>query len=222
MFIKHPGRISAKRCMSSQHSPIEQAACLIWQDDPKKKAARDVLLQLIQDSRLNHDALIEKSAETSLGAAGGRELVDLTYIVEIHDQLTSIGTELKELEELMEDEELGVIAEAEATVLEAKRKELGSCLVVALLKQAKQNETQSGESKKSVIEGAIVEVRAGTGGDEAGFFASELFEMVHIVLKFDAVLLPYLSFVSDSMQSSRKPKDGQWMLLMRVEVSREV
>lgn len=35
---------------------------------------------------------------------------------------------------------------------------------------------------KEVIEGAIVEVRAGTGGDEAGFFASELFEMVDILL----------------------------------------
>jgi protein subunit release factor A len=70
------------------------------------------------------------------------------------------------------------MAKAETEQLRIQRLELGSKLVMALLKQsaAKSNDN----SKKSVIEGAIVEVRAGTGGDEAGYFASELFDMVFV------------------------------------------
>jgi peptide chain release factor 1 len=76
-------------------------------------------------------------------------------------------TQLEEARELRSDPELGEIAQADIAVLEPRIKALEAELELLLLPKDPLDEKN-----------AIVEIRAGTGGEEAALFAAELRDMI--------------------------------------------
>ena len=107
---------------------------------------------------------LEPSEFTSLSV----EYAELSPIVEKVQSLNAARSELEDLAELSVDgdSEMKELAETEARVLKAKLPDLEQELRVMLLPK------DAADSKN-----AILEVRAGTGGDEASLFAAELFRM---------------------------------------------
>ena len=88
-----------------------------------------------------------------------------------------LSDEIDSLAEMLNDPELGDMAAEEARGLEAERQAAGRGLVEMLMKRASSSSDSGGQDGGAPPDGAILEVRAGTGGDEAGIFAGELFEM---------------------------------------------
>ncbi len=97
-----------------------------------------------------------------------KELSDLTPIVETAMALKQTKQELADTEALLKsgDEDMKELAEEEKEQLLKLIPELEHQLKVSLLPKDEADDKN-----------AILEVRAGTGGDEAGLFASELFRM---------------------------------------------
>ncbi len=99
-----------------------------------------------------------------------KEYSDLTPLVERITELRAAQSEIGDLAELIADaetdDEMRELAEAEFRVLKEKIPELEHRLKVLLLPK---NEADA--------RNAILEVRAGTGGDEAALFGAELFRM---------------------------------------------
>jgi peptide chain release factor 1 len=79
---------------------------------------------------------------------------------------TAALVEAQELARASEDAELRELARSELETLEAAAREAARAVRVAILDQ----QVEAGDD-------AIVEIRAGTGGDEAALFASDLFKM---------------------------------------------
>lgn len=155
-------------------SPVARAAALLWDGDGRNGPAR-AMRSLVADARAAHDEkMAALSSGAGMGSDAGRELAALSEVVELADAVAALSGEIASLAEMMEDEELGVVAVDEATELAAKRAEMGAALVAILMKRAKGG---GGDGEEREVEGAIVEVRAGTGGDEAALFAAELLNM---------------------------------------------
>jgi peptide chain release factor 1 len=95
-----------------------------------------------------------------------KEFAELAPVVEKIKQLDSASRELDDLAELSSDPEMKELAEAEMQELRARIPEIQQALQIMLLPK------DSADDKN-----AILEVRAGTGGDEASLFAAELFRM---------------------------------------------
>ncbi len=99
-----------------------------------------------------------------------KEYSELGPIVEAIAGLRSAQSELGDLQELMDDPdgdaEMREMAEAELQELKEKLPELEHRLKLLLLPKDEADERN-----------AILEVRAGTGGDEAALFAADLFRM---------------------------------------------
>ncbi len=98
----------------------------------------------------------------------GREHRRLQPVVELAGQLTKAVNELAEARELVsiDDAEMAAEAAHEVTRLEASIADLEVRLKPALLPHDPLDDRN-----------AIVEIRAGTGGDEAALFAADLFRM---------------------------------------------
>jgi peptide chain release factor 1 len=99
-----------------------------------------------------------------------KEYADLGNIIEPIKQLRSKQKELNELEELLrlpqDDSDLKTIVEEECTLLRSILPQLENEVKILLLPKDIDDERN-----------AILEVRAGTGGDEAGLFAAQLLRM---------------------------------------------
>jgi peptide chain release factor 1 len=94
---------------------------------------------------------------------------DLTEIVAQYRRYKTINSQLQEVQELLKeehDQEFQSLLETELEDLKAARDELEAVLKVLLLPRDPNDD-------KSVI----MEIRAGTGGDEAALFANDLFRM---------------------------------------------
>ena len=99
----------------------------------------------------------------------GQEYAGLEQIVAVGGEYLRLETELDEARELSgtaEDEELRELAEAEAAELEERIGQL-------------ENDVQELLTPRDPLDdrAAVIEVRAGTGGDEAGLFAADLYRM---------------------------------------------
>lgn len=107
---------------------------------------------------------LEASEFTSLSM----EYAELSPVVEKIKELKDSRSELADLAELSVDgdAEMKELAEAESRTLKARLPEIEQELRIMLLPK------DAADSKN-----AILEVRAGTGGDEASLFAAELFRM---------------------------------------------
>ena len=99
----------------------------------------------------------------------GKEQADLRETVEIYREYKKATQELADSKEMLSaesDEELKAMAKAEITDLEAKIESYSDQLKILLLPKDPNDD-------KNII----LEIRAGTGGEEAALFAADLFRM---------------------------------------------
>ncbi len=94
------------------------------------------------------------------------EMKKLTPIVEKAKEYKKTLNQIKENEELLDDEELRELAKEELKELKEKKEKLENQIKILLLPKDEADE-------RSVI----LEIRAGTGGEEAALFAADLFRM---------------------------------------------
>ncbi len=122
-----------------------------------------------------HKELNDQLASPEVASSGefgklSKELSDLTPIVETAMTLRQTRQEIEEAEQLVadpdSDAEMKALAEEEKQSLEKLLPTLEEQLKIALLPKDEADERN-----------AILEVRAGTGGEEAALFAAELFRM---------------------------------------------
>jgi peptide chain release factor 1 len=95
-----------------------------------------------------------------------KEYSDLGPVVEKIKEFQGVKASLPDLQEMMKDPEMKALAEEEFNESTRKLPVLEKEIQVALLPKDAADEKN-----------AILEIRAGTGGDEAALFASDLFEM---------------------------------------------
>ncbi len=107
-------------------------------------------------------------ADPSKLAELGRERADLEEVVSVYSDLQGSEQELKDAEELASDDdpELSGLAEDEIRRLKALREQYLTRLRTLLVP------TDPNDDKN-----VIVEIRAGTGGEEAALFAADLYRM---------------------------------------------
>ncbi|MEE9470838.1 MAG: peptide chain release factor 1 [Gemmatimonadota bacterium] len=99
----------------------------------------------------------------------GREHAEVTPIVDVGSKYLAILDQLQQAEELAtgtEEPELADLARAEVEELTARREEIEARLERLLVPKDPLDDRP-----------AVMEIRAGTGGDEAGLFAANLFRM---------------------------------------------
>ena len=124
------------------------------------------------DSLIARFEAIEKAMETETDAEEivrlSKEHAELKPVVESGRELTEAREQLVGLDDLLssDDEEMAAMAAEERDTLKERIPQLEHELQIMLLPKDKAD-------KSSVI----VEVRAGTGGDEAALFAGDLFRM---------------------------------------------
>ena len=99
-----------------------------------------------------------------------KELSDVTQVTDLSSLINSKQNELEDLYILLKDKESGAdlqdMAKEESKMLENELNSLNKKLELAILPKDKDDQRN-----------VILEVRAGTGGDEAGIFAANLFNM---------------------------------------------
>ncbi len=94
------------------------------------------------------------------------DLKKLTPIVEKANKYENILKQIKENEELLEDEELKELAKEELKELKERLSQLENEIKILLLPKDEADDNN-----------VILEIRAGTGGEEAALFAADLFRM---------------------------------------------
>jgi len=126
-------------------------------------------LKALEDEHARLEAELarpEVVSDPALFQKKSRRYAELSEIVETFRDYRRVEEELAGAREMLKDPELAELAEAEVEVLEARRSELENALRRLLLPKDPADEKN-----------AIVEIRAGTGGEEAALFARDLFEM---------------------------------------------
>lgn len=101
-------------------------------------------------------------------ASLSKEYSDRTDVVEQARQFLEAVQEQEDLTAMLEDPEMKDMAEEELEALERKMPKLKKAIQMALLPK-----------DEADTKNAILEIRAGTGGDEAALFAAQLFRMYH-------------------------------------------
>ena len=98
-----------------------------------------------------------------------REYREIRQLLNVYGRLLTVTENIGQAEDLLEeegDEELLLLAEEEVKELSGEREELEQQLLLMLLPK------DPNDAKNTILE-----IRAGTGGDEAGLFAGDLFRM---------------------------------------------
>lgn len=114
------------------------------------------LTSMMSSGELEGDKFVEVSKEYS----------ELEPVVEAINTFTSTRDEIADLKEMLVDPEMADIAKEELKELEPKLPDLEQAVKIALIPK-----------EKTDSRNAILEIRAGTGGDEAALFAANLFGM---------------------------------------------
>lgn len=99
-------------------------------------------------------------------AEKSRRLAEINTILDLKREIDQAEQALAEAKELVEDPELGELAKADVDTLTTKIAEKGAELEEILLPHDPADDKP-----------AIMEIRAGAGGDEASLFAGELYRM---------------------------------------------
>jgi len=120
-----------------------------------------------------HDEIshrLSEGVDSSAFSALSRELAELEPVAGAIRSYSALRAEIAELEalasDLHADAEMRALADEEFPILNARLAEAEHALRLALLPRDSADE-----------KGAILEIRAGTGGDEAALFAGDLFRM---------------------------------------------
>ena len=133
-----------------------------------------VLPQQKMDALLARHALVESELASGLAPDAyvklAREFAELTPVVEVIKAYRSTDNEIAELSALVDDSrtdaEMRKLADIERHELQERKEALAQQIRVALLPKDAMDDHN-----------AILEIRAGTGGDEAALFAGDLFRM---------------------------------------------
>jgi peptide chain release factor 1 len=126
------------------------------------------------DALLARHALLESELATALSPENyvklSREFSELGPVIEAIKAYRAVSVELADLAGLIDDPktdpEMRKLAETEKPVLQARREHLERQIGLALIPKDAMDERN-----------VILEIRAGTGGDEAALFAGDLFRM---------------------------------------------
>ena len=95
-----------------------------------------------------------------------RDYAELEPVAKVASEVQAMRAELVDLEEMLADPEMKAMAEEEIAALKKRLPEAEHSLAVAMLPR------DSADAKP-----AMLEIRAGTGGDEAALFAGDLYRM---------------------------------------------
>ncbi len=133
-----------------------------------------ILPQQKLDALLARHALVESELASGLGPEAyvklSREFAELSPIVEAIKAYRDTDKEISELSALIDDSstdaEMRKLADVERHELQERRERLAQQIRLALLPKDAMDDHN-----------AILEIRAGTGGDEAALFAGDLFRM---------------------------------------------
>src|SRR5579862_2157909 len=123
------------------------------------------------------DQVVARHAELQASLSGGaldsqkfvaasKEYADLGPLVDTVNELRKAEQELKDTEAMAADPDMKAMAEEEAAAIKKRLPELEGAVKRMLLPKDAADEKN-----------AILEIRAGTGGDEAALFAADLFRM---------------------------------------------
>jgi len=134
----------------------------------------DILLNKLRDIELRYRELEGLLSDAQVASKQGlyqkyaKEHSDLTHLVEAIRRYEKVRTRLAENQELLaeNDEDIRAMAKEEMPLLQAEREKLEEEIKVLLLPKDPNDD-------KNVF----LEIRAGTGGDEAGLFVGDLFRM---------------------------------------------
>jgi peptide chain release factor 1 len=157
------------------------------------------VLEKLQDCEQRYEELSAQLADpiTSQNSANyqrlARELGELGAIVQLAESYRDVKQRLLEAEEILrdgEDAELVELAHAEKEELSEEVQRLDDEIRLQLIPKDPNDDRN-----------AIVEIRAGTGGDEAGLFASDLYRMY-------AYLAERRKWKVETLSSSSNPAGG--------------
>ncbi len=95
-----------------------------------------------------------------------KERAELEDLVAAFDRYQVVESEIRDGEELLDDPEMRALAEAELPELRSEKAELEKAIQLLLLPKDPYDAKDT-----------ILEIRAGTGGEEAALFAADLFRM---------------------------------------------
>jgi len=126
------------------------------------------------DALLHRHAIIERELSTELAPDSfvklSREHAELGPVVDAIKAFRAVESEVADLDAMIEDSstdpEMRRMAEAEKPALQERKEKLAHDIRLALLPKDAMDDHD-----------AILEIRAGTGGDEAALFAGDLFRM---------------------------------------------
>jgi peptide chain release factor 1 len=126
------------------------------------------------DALLARHSLVESELATGLAPDAyvklSREFAELSPVTDAIKAYRSVGREIADLDLLMNDAttdaEMRKMAQSEKQALQARQEKLEHQLRLALVPKDAMDDHD-----------AILEIRAGTGGDEAALFAGDLFRM---------------------------------------------
>ncbi len=134
------------------------------------------LIAKLQELSDRYDALHEQLADPAVASSGAKmvsinkELGRLRRLVDPYRQFRKVRGELEDARHMVDDRtqdaEMRELAEAEIEGLQVKHDELLESLKAAMV-----------TDEDSAITSVMLEIRAGTGGDEAALFARDLYEM---------------------------------------------
>lgn len=120
------------------------------------KSRHEELASLMSQAGLSGDVFTKLSVEYA----------ELSPVVEAIDEYNAAISERKDLQEMLEDPEMKTMAQEELMALDKRIPDLEHQVQLVLIPKDEAD-------KKN----AILEIRAGTGGDEAALFAADLFAM---------------------------------------------
>jgi peptide chain release factor 1 len=126
------------------------------------------------DALLHRHAILERELSTELAPESfvklSREHAELGPVVDVIKAFRAVESEVADLDAMIEDPstdpEMRRMAEAEKPALQERKETLAHDIRLALLPKDAMDDHD-----------AILEIRAGTGGDEAALFAGDLFRM---------------------------------------------
>jgi len=134
------------------------------------------MIEKLAEIEKTHDELSARLADPAVLAQPqqvrdvSKALADLEPVVRLYRELRSVDRQRTENTELLDSlgkgDELAALAEEERTALDARRE----ALLADLKREIAPKDPHDGRN-------VVLEIRAGTGGDEASLFAAELFRM---------------------------------------------
>jgi peptide chain release factor 1 len=149
-----------------------------WQAFAECAIVRDQTMPTLPEAKLDillaHHASLEAQLLGQVSSEDyvriTRELAELNPLIEAVKAYRGVNAEVSDIDALIADPatdaEMRAMAETERETLEARRAELAQQIRVALLPKDAMDDRN-----------VVLEIRAGTGGDEAALFAGDLFRM---------------------------------------------